>query len=166
MGEFDWQAWGERGRWMAIGRPRCSASGCGGERRRTAGAAARSGPGARVLRLTRGLHRDDDECLANPLATLPGGDGEGRRRAASNRGGGAPARRPWRGGARGRLQAVPAASLPRGGSTEQLRGERTTAAARARGGGAVRGGGGADEVGLGTADAGHGLGRCRGPTAP
>jgi hypothetical protein len=52
-----------------------------------------------VLRLTRGLHRDDDECLANPLATLPGGDGEGRRRAASNRGGGAPARRPWRGGA-------------------------------------------------------------------
>jgi hypothetical protein len=102
----------------------------------------------------------------NTTANCWGGDGKARRHTASRGGGETPASRPGRGGARGRLQAVPAASLPRGGSTEQLRGERKTAVARARGGGADRGGGSADELGLGAADAGHGLGRCRGPTAP
>jgi hypothetical protein len=118
-----------------------------------------------VLQLTRGLHRDDDERLANTTANYWGRDGEARRRTASRGGGETPASRPGRGGARGRLQAVPAASLPRSGSPGPHIGMRTTAEARARGGGADRGGG-VDELGLGAADAGHGIGRCKGPTAP
>jgi hypothetical protein len=102
-----------------------------------------------VLQLTRGLHRDDDERSANTTANYWGGDGEARRRTASRGGGETPASWPVRGGARGRLQTVPAASLPRGRSTEQLRGDRTTAEARARGGGADRGDGSADELGFG-----------------
>jgi hypothetical protein len=42
-----------------------------GERRRSGGL------GAGVHHSARGLHRDDDERLANSLVTFPGGDGEG-----------------------------------------------------------------------------------------
>jgi hypothetical protein len=56
----------------------------GGARRR---AAARCGYGVRIPQTARDLHRDDREHKANPLATLPGGDGDGRRRTASRGGG-------------------------------------------------------------------------------
>jgi hypothetical protein len=85
-------------------------AGYGGERRRE------GENGAGVHQTMRGLHWNDDERLANPLMTLPGGDGEGRRRAASNSGGGAPTMTRERRDARNRALKPPACSSPSHGS--------------------------------------------------
>jgi hypothetical protein len=54
------------------------AAGAAHGRRRHDGERRRSGEkGAGVHQSMRGLHRDNDECLANPLVTFLGSDGEG-----------------------------------------------------------------------------------------
>jgi hypothetical protein len=70
--------------------------------------------------LLRGWHRDDGERLANTEVTFLGGDGEGRRRAASYRGGGAPMKPRKRWDARKRALKQLACSSPSRGLTGRL----------------------------------------------
>jgi hypothetical protein len=109
---------------------------CGTRRRRDGERRRSGGKGAGVHQSMRGLHRDDDERLANPLVTLSCGDGEGRRRAASNRGSRAPATTARRRSARATKRAAPGGPLPNGGVTKTTARRWEVVTARVDGGGA------------------------------
>jgi hypothetical protein len=163
-------AWRDLGRWLGNRRSRSRASGSSGGHGRRRGkaaaqrrrAAAQRPHGAGVHLLLRGLHQG---CRARACKLNRASRGDGRRREAAHGG----QRRRWRSGEgepamrstsnQTSITRRPLTLRQRHGDSCSTTGDDGGAGQRRRVG---KDGGGADELGLGAADAGHGIGRRRG----
>jgi hypothetical protein len=90
-------------------------------------AAAQTRNGAGVHQMRRERYQDDEHARAKTTASSRGGGDGSTRRAAGGCGGGGPAKSSRRRGARASRKIAPGGSLPHGGPTEQLQGDRKAA---------------------------------------